>query len=1329
LSAVVQGPIIVAERYRVEREIGRGGSGEVLEVSDLITGRRLALKRLRMHHGGESHLPMDADQLASQLRHEFLILSQLAHPSVVAVHDFGTERGMPYYTMELLRGQHPGARGAFGWREVWRMLVSLSEPLALLHSRRLVHRDISPRNVFLEADGSAKLIDFGAMASMSGHHRPVGTPSVMAPEVLRREQLDGRADIYGLGALAYCALTGQHAYAVRALTQLPLAWQTPIVPPSELVADVPHAFEQLLVSMLSLEREGRPQSIAELMQRLFALHDLAPEPRWRAPPAALAAPVLVGCERQLEAIDGYVARAKAGRGQACVVRGEPGSGRSRLLEALGQRAESAGMRVVRASAGLLDGSPFCVLRELSQALDPAPPDADSCMGSALGRLHGDQPLPHDDAQSVELQAAFIEFCEQLSDAQPLCLVVDDSERADASSTRVLAQLVRRVASKPLLLALAGGNERVPGNTALGSLLRQAVWIETSPLDADSCEAVVRSVFGDVPKVARVARWAHRHSRGHPGACMALLEYVVSAGAAKFVTGSWELPADPDGLRLPEHGPEQLELALHRRAAGRNLLELLSLVTRPFPLELSQYAAAAPEAGARALDELVQAQLVLATNQGYVIRDPSALDWAARQLEPHRRRELQLILARSYEQHGPQFAIQVAYHAWQAGDLASADQLLKRIEQTSDYGLRSLVWRSGGLAVPPRLFEDLLAHRKREGAAPADLYALRGVLLAVTVVSDVEMVRFAGETLDQLRHDVGLDFWDQTDRELPDSARTLRCFELARARYEASPAAERGLPVERATLELISCIAMLGAACTFSYNVELARKIAELMAPLRELSATSRVIAKSTQITHDSLVLGDRAIPLRREVMAATTLPAASDIEPVTRDAVHYITNYYLALDLAADGRAEALELAAELETQPIYEVLGLQVRRTHALGCGQFDEAQRLRRRRELLALRTERSDNLLEMALLREQQAAFHCSDLLELNRALGALRAKARRFPDWQPWVELCRAQLQFRADETDAAHEVLEAAIAQLAPFGHDAWQALRALLCEVKNDRREYAATQKLALTTLEGAAGLGIELTSGLRLHAALAVAEAGLGDASGAARRIKQLIDVNVSALGPHSVAVGMLRESACRVALIAKDYVTFSTELAALGESYANHPGLRSRHASWVRQGKQRFRGLIAVLEKANAAKDWSARIASRLSAHSAEDRSEYLLSFVLDQLEIDAGQLYRVTRDGKCELLASRPGADEPELMAAVEHSLITWWSSEEGQTGDEETDSALLRDSQGRLYLPLWLTKPTHAEELAGVVLLNCSIERLSGLTPAFVKAVALHLDTIA
>jgi hypothetical protein len=307
------------------------------------------------------------------------------------------------------------------------------------------------------------------------------------------------------------------------------------------------------------------------------------------------------------------------------------------------------------------------------------------------------------------------------------------------------------------------------------------------------------------------------------------------------------------------------------------------------------------------------------------------------------------------------------------------------------------------------------------------------------------------------------------------------------------------------------------------------------------------------------------------------------------------------------------------------------------------------------------------------------------------------------------------------------VLEAALAELAPFSHGAWHNLSVTLAETKNELGQYADAQRIVQTVLEGARGLGIELDTEPRARAALALARAGLGDPKGAALELQVQIDA-VVALAPASVRGGMLRETACHIALLGRDYNAFSLQLDALGAVYAHHPSLRARHARWVRRGRERFRKLLAVLEKANAAKDWSARIAGQSSASTAEDRSEYLLSFVLEALQTEAGQLYRVTPERALELLASRPDADEPELAAAAERSLAAFWDSDEMQTADDEEEETAFVDSQGRTYVPLWLSKPNRADLVTGLVLVNCSTEHLSRLGQAFVAAVALQLDAI-
>jgi len=1340
------GNSIVAKRYRVERAIGRGAMGEVLEVVDLTTGRRLALKRPRSVDDpiAQSSTPpsrrqrspsLNAEHLASLLRREYVILSQLAHPSVVEVYESGIDEGKPFYTMELLRGEHPGAGTLLPWRDVCRMLTSLCEPLALLHSRRLVHRDISARNVFVEPGGKAKLIDFGAMASMGAHHRPIGTPSCMAPEVWRREQLDGRADIFGLGALAYCALTGQHAYPGRSLAQLPLVWQTLPAPPSELVPDVPHGLDELLLSMLCLERDGRPQSVSEVMERLSALGEFGTT-QWVAPPQALVAPVLVGREAQCNSIRGFVKRTSAERGVVCVVRGDSGTGRTRLLEAVSQQAQEAGMRVAHASAGLLEDAPFELAREITQALTLLEPDApdpelSAELDSALALLRSDEPIDaSDEAERAAIQSAFVRFCEHKASDRPLCIAIDDVERADVHSTRALAQLVRGVSQRRLLIALVAGPDRPTGGTPTAVLFRQAVRLECPPLDAGSVENLARATFGEVPNVARVARWAYRHSTGQIGTCLALFEYLVTAGVAKFVSSRWQLQEDIDALSPPSQTHENLELALHGRDAGRALLDVLALVTRPFPLELSSYASAlsGPQAG-QALDDLVRAQLVLATGQGYVMRDSGALRWAETQLASERRPPLQQALAGLYTQHGDGFGIHVAYHLWEAGERADADSVMRRMQSSTELGLRDLIWRAGGLNVPARFLEELLTYRKACGDSPGNLYAVRSALLAIALVSDVAMIRYAGETLDQISHDVGLDLWDQTNPELPNRDRAIACLGLARARREAMPEAERGIAPEKAIVEIVRCIALLSSPCAITYDTALTKKLSELIGPLRDLSADARVIADGVELSFTSLVLGDRANPLRRKLIEATSPIAGQDVHPIVRESMFYLNVYYLALDLAAEGCDEAIELAKLLETQPLYEVLGLQVRRTHALGCGRYDEAQRWRRRRELQALRTERSDNHLHMASLRENQAAFRCWDLLELSRCVAYLETFAKRFPGWQPWASLARSYFHARADEPEVARLVLEAALVDMPPFSHGCWHVLTSMLAEVHNDLGDYAAARRIAMTLLEGAAGLGIDPDSLLQAKSTLALAQAGLGDPKLGMETVQALLLETQAQVGPDSLRLGTLRETACHIAWLAKDYNSFSSHLDALGSHYAHHPGLRAQHARWVRKGKERFRKLLVVLEKANAAKDWSARLADGVSTQGGDEAGHNLLTFVLDELQIEAGQLYRVNTNGKFQLLASRPDTEEPTLVAAAARSLENWLCSDEAQTADETSETTTMVDSQGRSYVPLWLTKPSRADEVNGLVLANCSADQLSKLSPAFVKAVAMHLDALA
>jgi serine/threonine protein kinase len=215
----------VAGRYRVERLLGRGGMGAVFQVRDEGTGRQLALKRL---HAGAS------PKLSELFEREYRTLASLRHPRIVEVFEYGIDDAGAYYSMELLEGADLSQRAPMSWPATCACLRDLASMLGVLHSRRLVHRDLSPRNLWLTHDGRLKLLDFGALAPFGPATEVVGTPAFIAPETLQGRALDQRTDLFALGALGYWLLTSTHAFRASQLAELPRAWAKPPAAPSSL---------------------------------------------------------------------------------------------------------------------------------------------------------------------------------------------------------------------------------------------------------------------------------------------------------------------------------------------------------------------------------------------------------------------------------------------------------------------------------------------------------------------------------------------------------------------------------------------------------------------------------------------------------------------------------------------------------------------------------------------------------------------------------------------------------------------------------------------------------------------------------------------------------------------------------------------------------------------------------------------------------------------------------------------------------------------------------------------------------------------------------------
>jgi len=255
---------VVADRFELEREIGRGGFGVVLEAWDRQLSRRVALKVLRPSRRTRAEVEQ------CLLRDEAEVAGRLQHPNIVTVFDVGSCQAGPFLILELLRGGTLAARlqhGPLPVREAVRIAVEMARGLEHAHHAGVVHRDVKPSNVFVCEDGSVKLLDFGvAVALGAGHRGSAGTPGYMAPEVLRGGRGDRRTDVFGLGAVLYEMLTGRLPYPSRRGQSTALA---PGPGPSLDAPGVRAPLADLVAEMLSKDPAARPGDGGAVLDRLL----------------------------------------------------------------------------------------------------------------------------------------------------------------------------------------------------------------------------------------------------------------------------------------------------------------------------------------------------------------------------------------------------------------------------------------------------------------------------------------------------------------------------------------------------------------------------------------------------------------------------------------------------------------------------------------------------------------------------------------------------------------------------------------------------------------------------------------------------------------------------------------------------------------------------------------------------------------------------------------------------------------------------------------------------------------------------------------------------
>jgi eukaryotic-like serine/threonine-protein kinase len=274
--------------YRLEELLGRGGMGEVWRARHRMLARPAAIKIIVPSTSGDGR-PSVSEEASRRFEREAQAIARLRSPHTVDLFDFGiAENGAFYYAMELLDGLDADRLvrrfGPMPADRTIHVLRQICHSLSEAESNGLVHRDIKPANIFLCRYGEdcdfVKVLDFGLVKALgesvemtpalTAEHAVAGTPAFIAPEQALGRAIDGRADIYATGCVAYWLLTGELVFtADTPLALLMQHAQAPPTPPSARVeTPIPEALDGLVLSCLNKDPADRPQSARELSRAL-----------------------------------------------------------------------------------------------------------------------------------------------------------------------------------------------------------------------------------------------------------------------------------------------------------------------------------------------------------------------------------------------------------------------------------------------------------------------------------------------------------------------------------------------------------------------------------------------------------------------------------------------------------------------------------------------------------------------------------------------------------------------------------------------------------------------------------------------------------------------------------------------------------------------------------------------------------------------------------------------------------------------------------------------------------------------------------------------------
>src|SRR5258706_7641773 len=270
---------VLGERYQIIALLGQGGMGAVYKAHDNELDRLVALKIIR------PELTSNPEMLR-RFKQELILARQVTHRNVIRIFDLGQADGFKFITMEYLEGQDLRAvlreRGKLAPEEAAKIILQICRALEVAHGEGVIHRDLKPQNIMLDANGRAYVMDFGIARSaylpgMTQTGALVGTPEYMSPEQAKGEKLGERSDLFSLGTILYELIVGQSPYYSD--TPLATLWkriQEKAKPLTEIDPTVPKPLSDIVAKALEIEPENRFASASEFAQHLESWLGISP---------------------------------------------------------------------------------------------------------------------------------------------------------------------------------------------------------------------------------------------------------------------------------------------------------------------------------------------------------------------------------------------------------------------------------------------------------------------------------------------------------------------------------------------------------------------------------------------------------------------------------------------------------------------------------------------------------------------------------------------------------------------------------------------------------------------------------------------------------------------------------------------------------------------------------------------------------------------------------------------------------------------------------------------------------------------------------------------